>query len=244
MAFLASFMRILRRVRSSDQGVLVLLAERLSPRLAHFCLRPLLRDTRKDPCHLVFQRFLDEVNGAPGSSVLEIGSRARSGNIYTEFLSKSVKYSGMDIIPGPNVDWVGDAHELSTCTGGETFDAIFSISVFEHLGMPWKVVLEMNKIMRTGGIVFVATHQTWSLHDRPWDFFRFSADAFRTLFNRTTGFEIVEVREGLPCRIFPLGSEASMKGMEFNREAYLLTTMIARKIGDSDPRLRWDVTLS
>jgi hypothetical protein len=33
-----------------------------------------------------------------------------------------------------------------------------------------KVALEMNRIMKTGGLVMLATHQTWPLHEVPWDF--------------------------------------------------------------------------
>jgi hypothetical protein len=144
---------------------------------------------------------------------------------------------------GPNVDIIGDIHALSKIVTLDSFDAIFCISVFEHLGMPWKAVLELNKVMKTGGELFIATHSTWPLHDRPWDFFRFSSDGFRTLFNEATGFEIIEVHEGLPCRIVPLGFEPSMRGMERCSDAFLGISMRARKISSPDPKLAWDVKM-
>ncbi|WP_373690468.1 methyltransferase domain-containing protein [Sphingobium sp. DEHP117] len=55
-----------------------------------------------------------------------------------------------------------------------SFDAVYSVSVFEHLLMPWKVALEMNRVLRMGGIAYIHTHQTLGLHDMPWDFWRFS----------------------------------------------------------------------
>jgi len=30
---------------------------------------------------------------------------------------------------------------------------------FEHLAMPWKVAVELNKILRPGGIAYFVTHQ-------------------------------------------------------------------------------------
>jgi hypothetical protein len=46
----------------------------------------------------------------PGSKLLELGSRARSGNV-VEF--GQVDYTGVDIMAGPNVDIVADVHYLS-----------------------------------------------------------------------------------------------------------------------------------
>ena len=45
-------------------------------------------------------------------------------------------YVGFDIARGPNVDVVGDAHELSRHFPADHFDAVFALSVFEHLAMP------------------------------------------------------------------------------------------------------------
>ena len=79
------------------------------------------------------------------SRVLEIEARARSGITHRERFSPPAKYVGLDISPGPNVDVVGDAQHLSRVVTGK-FDAVFSVATFEHLLMPWKVVLELNKV--------------------------------------------------------------------------------------------------
>ncbi len=192
----------------------------------------------------MFADFIQMVNAMEAPRVLEIGSRARSGHVYTSAFAADTQYVGFDIVAGPNVDLVGDAHSLTQYVDPGTFDAIFAISVFEHLAMPWKVVLELNEALKPGGIVFIFTHPTWPLHDQPWDFFRFSSDAFRTLFHRLTGFEILEVTEGLPCRIVPLGSEPATLGLERQRTSFLAVAMVARKVGEPDPRLRWDIGLN
>ena len=108
--------------------------------------------------------------------------------------------------------------------------------------MPWKAALEINKILKPGGLVFIATHPTWPLHDRPWDFFRYSTDGFRAIFHHLTGFDIIDATEGLPCRIFPLGTEDSMNGMECHA-AFLGVAILARKTGEPDPGLSWDIDL-
>src|SRR6266446_636421 len=68
----------------------------------------------------------------PGTSVLELGARARSG-ISRRDLFKDLNYTGFDIKDGENVDVVGDAHRLTSMFERGQFDFAYSISVFEHL---------------------------------------------------------------------------------------------------------------
>ena len=72
---------------------------------------------------------------ASGSTVLEIGSRARSQIVRKEMLPEDVRYIGFDIKAGPNVDLVGDVHRLSEFVEAESVDLIYSNSVFSHLIM-------------------------------------------------------------------------------------------------------------
>lgn len=237
------FLNIRSQCRQSGIPLRTRLFQSGLAKLARLCLRPLNIKASNDPYHAVLRSFVQRVNQQQDAQLLEIGSRARSGNIYTAGFAHHIRYRGLDIIPGPNVDLVGDIHQLSSIVEPNSIDAMFCISVFEHLAMPWKATLEINKSLKLGGLFYVSTHPTWPLHDRPWDFFRFSTDAFRALFNRATGFEIVESTEGLPCRIIPLAVDASLATMETNPNAFLGVAMIARKISEPDPRLRWDVDL-
>jgi hypothetical protein len=84
----------------------------------------------------LFDQFRNTVAESPTSSLLEVGSRARSGNTYRQLFPASCRYLGTDITDGPNVDLVADAHTLDGIDD-ETFHFAFSISVFEHLMMPW-----------------------------------------------------------------------------------------------------------
>lgn len=195
----------------------------------------------KDECVLVFQRYLRDLAAMPAGSILEIGSRNRSQVMRRSVCPENLSYVGFDIVAGENVDVVGDAHQLSSYFKGEQFKAIFSVSVFEHLAMPWLVALEMNKVLEPGGLVFIQTHQTWPVHEEPWDFWRYSKHSWKCLFNAQTGFEVIEVVMGLPCSIVPSHIDVSTDGL-WHQPAYLGTVMIARKIGPS--KLSWDVTVS
>ncbi len=135
--------------------------------------------------------------------LLDIGGRDRSG-VDRSRMFPDCDVTVLDIVEGQNVDVVGDAHKLSRYFPPEHFDATFSVSVFEHLMMPWKVVLEMNKVMKTGGMGFVFTHQTLGMHDLPWDFWRYSDNAWKALFNARTGFRILATAMDRPQFILPL----------------------------------------
>lgn len=176
---------------------------------------------------------------APGSKVLDLGGRARSGWLLKEQLN-GVNVTCLDIVEGPGVDVVADAHEMSRFLPHSYFDAAVSVSVFEHLLMPWKVVLELNKVVRVGGLILIQTHQTLGIHDHPWDYWRFSDSAWAGLFNEATGFVVEEVIMDLPMYILPhLYSDAMA---ECERSAgFEMSVVVARKTSNS--RVEWDVPL-
>jgi SAM-dependent methyltransferase len=190
--------------------------------------------------HRVFASFLQSLRNRPPGRVLELGARARSGITRRQLIPPGWDYLGLDIVAGENVDVVGDAHELARLFAGIQFDAIFSISVFEHLAMPWKVAVEMNRVLVPGGLVFTQSHQSWPMHELPWDFWRFSEQAWAALFNPATGFEIVE--RGLAEPLDMVARRWHPAVHFSNAPAYGLSSVLARKINET--RLDWDVDLS
>ena len=201
--------------------------------------RPLCVDTSADPFHRNFLYFLEEVRKLDERNVLELGAR---NSTIRDRLNGSKRFVGVDIHPGPGVDVVCDIHELSSALAplNVRFDAVATISTFEHLAMPWKAALEINKVMKPGGLLFIATHPTWPPHELPWDFWRFADGAFQGLLNPATGFEIVRCNSGLPCTILPLGTEKSTEGI-LGQPAFMGISVVARKTADARPGLQWNV---
>lgn len=182
-------------------------------------------------------RFFDSVRSLQPARVLEVGSRARS-NVSRRDLFSGCEYVGIDIVAGENVDVVADVHQLSKYRVGR-FDFVFSVSVFEHLLMPWKAAIELAKVMNEGGLAFIQTHQAWPIHDAPWDFWRFSREAWDAIFNRYTGFEIVGTAYKVPCYYisqFDDGNPVTDFGFQ---TGYYGVVCLARKIGP--PLLDWSV---
>jgi len=196
-------------------------------------------DTSNDPFHVNFRLFLEKVNELGEARVLEIGSR----NSLVKPHFSCGEYVGFDIRPGKEVDVVGDVHQLSEKLQHGYFDVVLSISAFEHFAMPWKAALEINKVMKAGGILFVATHPTWPAHELPWDFWRYSKETFKVLLNQKTGFEIINCNEGLPASVIPHGYESSMINLHKQR-THLGISVIARKIGPSASNLSWNMSVN
>ena len=183
----------------------------------------------------LFKEFVALVN-RPGNSILEIGSRIVSpGSMSNRSLfSEASEYVGLDYYPDGNTDVVGDAHELSSLVTNNHFDAVFSKSVFEHLAMPWVVAAEINKVLKIGGLAYHATHQTWPLHEAPWDFWRFSDEGLKVLFPEGMGFEVVQCGVFSPVRIHPEKVEAGQESIP-NEIAYGGSAILVRKVAELDP---------
>jgi SAM-dependent methyltransferase len=194
----------------------------------------------------LFDPFKSEIaawtaaHGPARPTMLDIGGRARSGNQLSERFPEC-DVTTFDIVPDPGVHVVGDAHELSRHFPPASFDFAHSASVFEHLVMPWKVAIEMNRVLKPGGVAFIFTHQTIGMHDMPWDFFRFSDASFTGLFNRYTGFEIVQSDMSSYMHIVPRAWSEHYRHNE-GAGGFDSISVIVRKIGDAT--VSWDVPVA
>lgn len=192
----------------------------------------------------LFNEFVSLVNENQ-LRVLEIGSRIVSpGSVSKrQLFPNAASYTGFDYYPDDNTDVVGDAHQLSSYFDGRRFDAIFSLSVFEHLAMPWLVAKEVNQLLEVGGITLHMTHNAWPIHEQPWDFWRFSDEALKVLFSPALGFEILKVGYFEPARIY---LDHLQPGMELlpTLPAFGGVVVLARKIAEVNPeRFNWNVTV-
>ncbi|RDY68862.1 class I SAM-dependent methyltransferase [Lysobacter soli] len=202
------------------------------------------RDSATDPYHHVIQEFIDRCTALGPTRTLEIGAREVSGIGRRGLIPGASEYVGFDIHAGPGVDVVGDAHELSRHFPPSRFDAIYSCSVFEHLAFPWKVAMEINRVLRVGGLCYVSTHPTWPPHELPWDFWRFPIAGLKLLFSEPLGFRVLACAEGIPSKLHSLSADPPTRGIS-HYEMSLGVALIAEKVKDYDSeRLRWDVPLS
>ena len=192
----------------------------------------------------LFEEFKEEVNRR-GLRVLEIGSRIISPGAPSKrtMFPGASSFVGFDYHPDDNTDVVGDAHRLSHHVGIGAFDAIFSLSVFEHLAMPWLVAMEINKALAPGGITFHCSHFAWPAHDLPWDFWRYSDEGLKVLFSPALGFRTRKAGMYTPVRLHPDDVPLGQEMLPLHT-AYGGSAILSEKVAEIDEsRFRWDTGL-
>jgi hypothetical protein len=92
-------------------------------------------------------------------------------------------------------------------------------------------------VLRLGGTAYIATHQTLGMHDLPWDFWRFSDSAWDGLFNRFTGFEIIDRALDNPQYVTP-HFWSPEQGEQLERAVgYSSSAVLVKKI--AEPQGKW-----
>lgn len=189
----------------------------------------------------LFKRFCATVNNER-LSVLEIGARVVvPGSVSKrELFPAASSYCGFDLYADENTDLVGDVHRLSSYFQ-EPFDAVFSLAVLEHLAMPWAAALEINKVLRPGGITFHQTHFAFPLHEQPADYWRFTEEGLRAIFSPVAGFGDVECEFSDPVSLHPTSRSIDHIHLP-SQPAFIQVAALARKVGEVDAeRIRWEV---
>jgi SAM-dependent methyltransferase len=127
--------------------------------------------------------------------VLEVGTKqsieGRVTHVHGHFgLVPRENYTMADVEAGNDVDVIADLHALPA-DWTNRFAAVVAVSVFEHLERPWIAAKEIARVLAPGGFCYIATHQTFPLHGYPSDFFRFSKEALKLIFE-DAGLQVVE----------------------------------------------------
>lgn len=127
-----------------------------------------------DTAHTIGQIFFGTYV-APGSRVLDIGSMNINGTL-RDFQPVGCSYVGVDLGPGKGVDVV--VSRISQLPfRSESFDVIVSTSCFEHDAMFWQTFIEMCRVLRPSGYIYLNVPSKGSLHQYPIDAWRFFPDS-------------------------------------------------------------------
>lgn len=115
--------------------------------------------------------------------ILEVGTR-RWGIDPTHHRSLfplASEYVMADFMDGEDVDVVSDLHDLDEFDD-DLFDGFYAASVFEHVQFPWVAAAAIHRVLKPGGWLYVATHQTFPVHGYPFDYNRWTDMGLRSLF--------------------------------------------------------------
>lgn len=108
-------------------------------------------------------------------NILEVGSFNVNGSL-RDCAPATCKYRGVDIIAGPGVDIVLDDPNLlpfKNCC----FDATVASSTLEHDQMFWLTFIEMARVTKLSGYIYLNVPSNGSYHGFPFDNWRFYPDA-------------------------------------------------------------------
>lgn len=109
--------------------------------------------------------------------------------------SRVTEYIGVDIqnetyqqFVKPDVFWDGRHIPLAN----DTTDCAMLIEVLEHVPKPDLVLMEINRVMKRGGVCLITIPFLWTLHDVPNDEYRYTPFALRRLAEQSN-FEVLKM---------------------------------------------------
>ena len=107
------------------------------------------------------KRLLRELHGDARILDLGAGRHRRAPNVIN-----------LEIEPTPEIDLIGDGHSLPF--KDNTFDAVISEAVLEHVHSPNRVVQEIYRVLKPGGYICVAVPFLQGYHASPHDYQRWT----------------------------------------------------------------------
>lgn len=127
-------------------------------------------------------QFLDAIpkTSDKKATVLIIGGGAVGNGAADMYKSPDIEILSFDIYASPNTDFIADGHSLPIAN--ETIDAVWIQAVLEHVMYPQKVVAEIYRVLKPGGIVYAETPFLQHVHEGAYDFTRFTESGHRLLF--------------------------------------------------------------
>jgi ubiquinone/menaquinone biosynthesis C-methylase UbiE len=119
-------------------------------------------------------------NNIENKTILEVGSWGVDIRIRSIF-NLCQKYIGLDSQHGNNVDVVANANEMPFSSN--EFNIIISTSCFEHDEMFWLTFLEMSRVLKPSGYIYICAPSSGPYHPQhcPSDSWRFYLDSWKSL---------------------------------------------------------------
>ena len=142
-----------------------------------------------------WNEFIRDVQSSllPNQVLLDAGA----GDCHWKINFPNAKYISMDLGVGDSgcdyshLDIRGDLREIPL--ENDSVDVIISIQVLEHLPEPWNVLAEFNRVLKSGGKLFITCPQGVPQHQVPYDFFRYTPFGLRSLLE-SKNFEVVWIK--------------------------------------------------
>lgn len=139
-----------------------------------------------DRFHLESRKILTELRDA---TVLDIGS---GNSDYKDLIHSSNCFYTLDY-PGTNVRYLftpqlyGDARHLPIADA--SLDVVLLFEVLEHVLDINQVMVELKRVLKSGGKLYISVPFIYPIHDAPNDYWRFTSYGLREILTQN-GFEV------------------------------------------------------
>lgn len=149
----------------------------------------------------LFARFEKSVHPAPGRALIA------GSNLYdTNKEDRRKRYEeaiGIDAIAGKGVDLVHNLEKRLPASAG-MFNHVDCLSVLEHSQKPWLVAANLEAVLPIGGTILVLVPFIWRVHNYPGDYWRFTMEGVKLLFNRIEWQDMAYLHKNIDVKgLFP-----------------------------------------
>ena len=110
--------------------------------------------------------------------ILDVGCGVKP--YYPYFESVASEYVGVDVVENPAAELLGPVEALPV--EDASFDLVLCTQVLEPCDDPAAAVRELRRVTRRGGRVLASTHGVQVYHPSPTDYWRWTHDGLRKLF--------------------------------------------------------------
>lgn len=105
---------------------------------------------------------------------------------YTGLDIENALFYGLDI--RPDITWDGKVIPMNDAC----YDCVMATEVLEHCPEPKITLMEINRVLKPGGVFFFTVPFLWNLHEVPHDEFRYTPFAIERIL-KETGFNDVQI---------------------------------------------------
>lgn len=94
-------------------------------------------------------------------------------------LFRGKEYVGCDMREGPGVDRILNLHHIDL--PDESVGSVISLDTLEHVEYPHRAMEEIHRVIKPGGLAVISSVMRFPIHDFPYDYWRFTPEAFRSI---------------------------------------------------------------
>lgn len=124
-------------------------------------------------------------------------------------LFQGKKYIGADMREGAGVDKILNLHHIDLPS--ESVGTVLVLDTLEHVEFPRKAIEEIYRILKPCGILIISSVMNFPIHDYPYDYWRYTPEAFKSLLKPfTLSFVDLAGESNFPHTVIGIGFKTSI----------------------------------